>query len=116
MPQGWSDQTERKLLLSILEPDVKPKWDTVAGLMDKDLTRNACWYVNMFALEPPLALAHSSCLVNASRHSSVCRLDNSLSLLFFFHPTQTHHKICKQISPDIILLTQRLPFLSNSFS
>ena len=56
MAQGWSDQAERKLLLSILEPDVKPKWDTVAGLMDEDLTRKACRYVNKFALEPPPAL------------------------------------------------------------
>jgi hypothetical protein len=73
MPQGWSNQTERKLLLSILEPDVKPKWDIVAGLMDEVLTRKACQYVNMFALEPPRALAHSFCLINASHYSSVCQ-------------------------------------------
>jgi hypothetical protein len=49
MPQGWSNQIERKLLLSILEPDVKPKWDLVAGFMNEDLTRKACRYVNVFA-------------------------------------------------------------------
>lgn len=89
MPQGWSDQTERKLLLSILEPDVKPKWDTVAGLMDKDLTRNACWYVNMFALEPPLALAHSSCLVNASHHER-CLPSGQQSVASFLLPSNTN--------------------------
>jgi hypothetical protein len=52
MAQGWSDQAERKLLLSILESDVKPKWDIVAGLMGKDLIRKACRYVDVFALEP----------------------------------------------------------------
>src|SRR3984885_16008461 len=65
----------------------------------------------MSMCSPPPALTHSFCLTNASHYSSVCQL----SIFFFlFHPTQAHHKIFKQILPNIILLTQHLPCLSNS--
>jgi hypothetical protein len=52
MPQGWGEQAERKLLLSILDPDVKPKWDVVAARMGEGFTGEACRYVPLFGLEP----------------------------------------------------------------
>lgn len=50
MRQGWSENAERKLLLSMLDPNVKPKWDVVARRMGEGLTGEACRYVHVFTL------------------------------------------------------------------
>ena len=45
MPGAWNEGAERKLLLSLLEPDMKPKWDLVAERMGGSYTGEACRYV-----------------------------------------------------------------------
>ncbi len=47
MPGPWDDQTEKRLLLSIMDPDLKPKWEIVAGRMGISFTAESCRYVQL---------------------------------------------------------------------
>ena len=38
----WTELTERKLLLCIMDPEQKPKWEEVAGRMGQGFTGEAC--------------------------------------------------------------------------
>jgi Myb-like DNA-binding domain len=45
---SWSEIEERKLLMCIIDPDAKPKWDEVAARMGDGKTGSACRYVPHF--------------------------------------------------------------------
>jgi len=48
MPGPWNASTERKLLLCIIDPKAKHKWDIVSEQMGSEFSVEACRYVRSF--------------------------------------------------------------------
>jgi len=77
MPQSWSDQAERKLLLSVLEPEGKPRWDIVG------FPGEACRYVDVFAdiaLMVAISTPKLSSLSSSTQHNHITPIPQ----LFFY--------------------------------
>jgi hypothetical protein len=55
---SWSEIEERKLLMCIIDPDAKPKWDEVAARMGDGKTGSACRYVLHFEPDQAAACLH----------------------------------------------------------
>lgn len=91
MPQAWSDEAERRLLLAILEPDLKIHWDAVAaclagGPMQMLVGRFMCTRNSL-----ALAVAPPCCLTASSRWVEFLRF-SSRSVIAFLFSIQPHYK------------------------